>query len=41
MMLFFNRIGLELVGVVGPEVGLLWIGLKALDRWAGPGLLLG
>ena len=41
MMLFFNRTGLERVGVVGPEPGLLWIGLKALDRRAGPGLLLG
>ena len=38
---FFNRIGLERVGVVGPEPGLLWIGLKALDRRAGSGLLLG
>ena len=38
---FFNRTGLERVGVVGPELGLLWIGLKALDRRAGPGLLLG
>ena len=41
MMLFFNRTGLERAGVVGPEPGLLWIGLKALDRLAGPGLLLG
>ena len=40
MMLFFNRTRLERVGVVGPEPGLLWIGLKALDRRAGPGLLL-
>ena len=38
---FFNRTGLECVGVVGPEPGLLWTGLKALDRRAGPGLLLG
>ena len=38
---FFNWTGLERVGVVGPEPGLLWIGLKALDRRAGPGLLLG
>ena len=35
MMLFFNRIGLERLGVVGPEPGLLWTGLKALDRRAG------
>ena len=41
MMPFFNRIELEGVGVVGPEPGLLWIGLKALDGRAGPGLLLG
>ena len=41
MMPFFNRTGLERVGVVGPEPRLLWIGLKALDRRAGPGLLLG
>ena len=41
MMLFFNRTGLERVRVVGPELGLLWIGLKALDRRARPGLLLG
>ena len=40
MMPFFNRTGLERVGVVGPESGLLWISLKALDRRAGPGLLL-
>ena len=32
---FFNRTGLEGVGVVGPEPGLLWTGLKALDRRAG------
>ena len=32
---FLNRTGLERVGVVGPEPGLLWIGLKALDRRAG------
>ena len=38
---FFNRTGLERVGVVGQEPGLLWTGLKALDRRAGPGLLLG
>ena len=38
---FFNRTGLERVGVFGPEPGTLWIGLKALDRRAGPGLLLG
>ena len=41
MMPFFNWTELERVGVVGPEPGLLWIGLKALDRRAGPGLLLG
>ena len=35
MMPFFNRIGLERVEVVGPEPGLLWTGLKALDRRAG------
>ena len=38
---FFNRTGLEHVGVVGPEPRLLWTGLKALDHRAGPGLLLG
>ena len=32
---------MERVGVVGPDLGLLWIGMKALDRRAGPGLLLG
>ena len=32
MMPFFNRTGLERVGVVGPEPELLWTGLKALDR---------
>ena len=26
---------MECVGVVGPEPGLLWTGLKALDRRAG------
>ena len=31
MMPFFNRTGLERVGVVGPEPGLLW---KALDHRA-------
>ena len=37
MMRFFNRTGLECVGVVEPEPRLLWIGLKALDRrTAGP-----
>ena len=41
MIPFFNRTGLERVGVVGQELGLLWIGLKALDRRAGPGLQLG
>ena len=35
MMPFFNRTRLECVGVVGPETGLLWIGLKALDCRAG------
>ena len=35
MMPFFNRTGLERVGVVGPEPGLLWTGLLALDRRAG------
>ena len=38
---FFNRTGPERVGVVGPEPRRLWIGLKALDRRARPGLLLG
>ena len=38
---FFNWIGVERIGVVGPEPGLLWIGLKALDSRVGPGLLLG
>ena len=32
---FFNRTGLECVGVVGPEPRLLWTDLKALDRRAG------
>ena len=41
MLFFFNRIGLERVGIVGPEPGLLWTSLKDLDRRAGPGLLLG
>ena len=41
MMVFFNRTGLERIGVVGPEIGLLlgWsagsrcgtVGLQALD----------
>ena len=31
---FFNRTGLERVRVVGPEPGLLWTGLKALDHRA-------
>ena len=35
MMLFFNRIGLEHVGVVGPEPRLLWTDLQALDRRVG------
>ena len=35
MMPFFNQTGLERVGVVGPEPGLLWTYLKALDRLAG------
>ena len=30
-----------MLGAVGPEPGRLWIGLEALDRRAGPGLLLG
>ena len=38
---FFNRTRLERVGVIGPEPGLLWTSLNALDRRAGPGLLLG
>ena len=37
---FFNQTGLERIGFIGPEPGLLWTGLKALDRLAGPGLLL-
>ena len=37
MMPFFNRTGLERVGVVGPEPGLLWTDLQALDRRAGDG----
>ena len=32
---FFNRTGLERVGVVGPEPRLLLTGLKALDHRAG------
>ena len=32
---FFNRTGLERVGVVGPKPRVLWTDLKALDRWAG------
>ena len=35
MMHFFNRTGLKHVGVVGPETGLLWIGLMTLDHRAG------
>ena len=35
IMPFFNRTGLEHVGVVEPEPGLLWTGLLALDRRAG------
>ena len=35
MMPFFNQTGLEHVGVFGPETGLLWIGLKALDHRVG------
>ena len=31
---FFNRTGLKRVRVVGPELGLLWTGLKALDSRA-------
>ena len=35
MIPFFQPDWLEHVGVVGPEPGLLWTGLKALDRRAG------
>ena len=38
---FFNWTGLERVGVVGQEPGLLWIGLKALDRRAGDRTVVG
>ena len=31
MMLFFNRTGLERVGVVGPDLDYCWAGLQALD----------
>ena len=31
MMPFFNRTGLERVGVVRPEPGLLWIDMKVLN----------
>ena len=31
MMHFFNRTGLELVGVVGPDLDCCWAGLQALD----------
>ena len=41
MTFFFNRTGLERVGVVGPEPGLLWTGLKALDRKAGDKIAVG
>ena len=41
MMPFFNLTGLERVGVVGPEPGLLWIGLKALDCRAGDRIAAG
>ena len=41
MMHFSTGIGLERVGVVEPEPGLLWIGLNSLDCRARPGLLLG
>ena len=37
MMPFFNRTGLERVGVVGTELGLLWTDLQALDRQVGDG----
>ena len=32
---FFNRIRLERVGVVGPDLDCCWAGLQALDRRAG------
>ena len=35
MMPFFNWIGLERVGVVGPDLDRCWAGLQALDRRAG------
>ena len=37
MLPFFNRTGLERVGVVGPELGLLWTDLQALDLRVGDG----
>ena len=37
MMLFFNRTGLELIGVVGPEIGLL-LGWSASSRCGTAGL---
>ena len=30
MMLFFNRTGLECVGVVGPNLDCCWAGLQAM-----------
>ena len=41
MMFFFNRTGLERMGVIGPKPGLLWTGLKALDRRAGDRIAAG
>ena len=35
MMLFFNQTGLECIGVVGSEIGLLLGWSAALDRQAG------
>ena len=35
MMPFFNRTGLERVGVVEPDLDCCWAGLQALDRRAG------
>ena len=31
MMPFFNRTGLERIGVVGPDLDWCWAGLQALD----------
>ena len=42
MMLFFNRTGLERIGVVGLDLdSYCWAGLSALDRRAGDRITIG